>query len=213
MQDILIAMKDPDWDNGTEKQLKQRIKNFVEKLGVELIIIDECQHLGKGTKADDEKAGIVFSDVTDALKRLLDLKIAPIVLVGNEDAAIVFKRNQQLRARLGLPLELPALRQSLDPEAIMLREFILNFASELKKSGAVTVVPNFEEQEILEGIVAVSGGFIGRVARFLKNAAIHAAARGAVTVEPYDLSCVTRSYAIDSKWITTDPFSTPHGGA
>ncbi|WP_168371624.1 ATP-binding protein [Sphingomonas sp. Leaf198] len=211
MQDVLIEMKDPDWDYGTEKQLKQRIKNFVPLLGVELIIIDECQHLGKGTKSDDDKAGVVFSDVTDALKRLLDLKIAPIVLVGNEDAAVVFKRNQQLRVRLGLPLELPALRTALDPEAILLRDFITAFATQLKTSGAVAVEPNFTHETILDGIIEVAGGYVGRIARFLKNAAIHASARDAVTVEPYDLSCVTRGYAIDSKWITTDPFSKPHG--
>lgn len=129
----------------------------------------------------------------------------------DQHAAVVFKRNQQLRARLGLPLELPALRTGLDPEAILLRDFITAFAVQLKASGAVSVEPNFTDKVVLDGIIEVSGGYVGRIARFLKNAAIHASARGAITVEPYDLSCVTRGYAIDSKWITTDPFSSPHG--
>lgn len=198
-QDILLKMKDPDWDYGTEKQLRERISNFVEDLGVELIIVDECQHLRKG--GDD------VSDVTDALKRLLDLGRVPLVLIGNEQAELVFNRNQQLRARLGLPMQLPALNMKRDADRILFKNFVASFSEELMRVGAVEERPLLLEAGVLDALVTVSGGFFGRVARLLKNAALHAGPRGARTIEPYDLSQATREYAIPCKWVDEDPFS------
>ncbi|MFD1787705.1 TniB family NTP-binding protein [Sphingomonas floccifaciens] len=199
LQDILIQMKDPDWMIGTEKQLRERIRNFVVELGVELIVIDECQHL--------HKDGNDVADVTDALKRLLDLGVAPLVLVGNFDAKAVFNRNPQLRARLGLPMYLPAINPKNDAEAIHFRNFVLNFGIQLENCKAVTCSQNLIEATTLEALRIASTGYFGRVSRILKAAAAHAAARGAKGIEDYDLSCVVRELAIPSKWVDCDPFS------
>lgn len=202
LQDILIQMKDPDWDYGTEKQLRQRIRNFVARLGVELIVIDECQHLQKG--------GNDVADVTDAFKRILDMGIAPLVLVGNLDAKEVFNRNKQFRARLGLPLTLPALDTSRDGDAIHFRNFVRGFDDALVACKAFTVPSDLTDPVTLEALIEASGSYFGRVARIIKNAAVHAAARGALMVERYDLSCVVRNYAMPAKWCDHDPFSTPN---
>lgn len=201
LQDILIEMEDPDWDYGTEKQLRQRIRDFVRRLGTELIVIDECQHL--------HKEGSDVTDVTDALKRFLDLGIAPMVLIGNFDAEQVYKRNQQLRARLGLPVTLPALDMKRIKDGVHFRNFVEGFDKALLDGDIVTTSPGLTDDDILEALKVVSGGYFGRVARLLQHAAAHAAARHARTIERYDLSCVTRDYAIPSKWTSTDPFSTP----
>jgi hypothetical protein len=204
LQDILIQMKDPDWDYGTEKQLRQRILNFVARLGVELIIIDECQHLKKG--------GNDVADVTDAFKRFLDMGIAPLVLVGNLDAQHVFDRNKQFRARLGLPLTLRALQVKRSTgDAIHLKNFVLGFDKALSHKEAFGTTSSLASPTTLDALQLASGGYFGRVARIIKNAAIHAAARGALLVETYDLSCVVRDYAMPSKWVEDDPFSTPNG--
>ena len=203
LQDILIQMNDPDWDYGTEKQLRQRIRNFVARLGVELIIIDECQHLQKG--------GTDVADVTDAFKRFLDMGIAPLVLVGNLDARRVFDRNPQFRARLGLPLTLPALdTKNRTSDAIYFRKFVLGFDEALMACKAFTVSSNLTAPAVLDALLEASGSYFGRVARIIKNAAIHAAARGALMVEPYDLSCVVREFAMPARWVDHDPFSTPN---
>jgi hypothetical protein len=202
LQDVLIQMGDPDWDFGTEKQLRQRILKFVKRLGVELIIIDECQHLHKG--------GNDVADVTDAFKRFLDMGIAPLVLVGNLDAQRVFDRNPQFRARLGLPLTLPALNMKRTSDAIHFRNFVLGFDKALANNQAFGTSSNLSSPTTLDALQKASGTYIGRVARIIKNAAIHAAARGAVMIEPYDLSCVVRDYAIPAKWVVDDPFSSPN---
>lgn len=195
-------MDDPDWDYGTEKQLRQRIQRFVRRLGVELIIIDECQHLKKG--------GNDVADVTDAFKRFLDMGIAPLVLVGNLDAGRVFERNPQLRARLGMPLNLPALNMKRTSDAIHFKNFITGFDDALEKAGAFGTKSDLSTPATLNRLQKASGGYFGRAARIIKNAAKHAAARGAHRIEDYDFSCVVRSYAIPSKWVDDDPFSMPH---
>lgn len=198
-QDILIALEDPDWDEGTEKMLRQRVGLFVNRLGVELLIVEECQHL--------RKDGNDVADVTDALKRLLDLGVVPLVLTGNLDSKFFFERNPQLAARLGEPLELRPLNVKSRNGAIMFREFCAKLAQALVVSGILKVAPDLTEPAILDGLVAVSGGHVGRVARLIENALPHAVARGAVTIEPYDLSCLTRNYAMKNKWVDSDPFS------
>lgn len=203
LQDVLIQMDDPDWDYGTEKQLRQRILKFVARLGVELIIIDECQHLHKG--------GNDVADVTDAFKRFLDMGIAPLVLVGNLDAKRVFDRNPQFRARLGLPLTLPALNMKRTADTIYFRDFVVGFDEALERTKAFTSTSSLSQPTTLDALQKVSGCYFGRVARIIKNAAIHAAARGALLVETYDLSCVVREYAIPSGWVDDDPFSAPNG--
>lgn len=203
LQDVLIQMEDPDWDYGTEKQLRQRIRKFVKRLGVELIIIDECQHLQKG--------GNDVADVTDAFKRFLDMGIAPLVLVGNLDAKRVFDRNPQFRARLGLPLTLPALDvKKRTADAVHFRNFVMGFDAALAQLEAFGKTSDLSAPAMLDALQEASGGYFGRVARIIQNAAIHAAARGAQFIEAYDLSCVVRDYAIPAGWVGDDPFSTPN---
>src|SRR3546814_5148096 len=83
-------MHDPDWSTGTEKVLRVRIDEFVRRLGVELLVVDEIQHL--------RREGNDVNDVTDALKRWLDVGSVPLVLVGNMDSQPFFERNKQLRS-------------------------------------------------------------------------------------------------------------------
>jgi hypothetical protein len=199
-QDILIKMKDDEWDKGTEKVLRQRVHEFVRKLDVEAIAVDEIQHLKR------EKGEV--TDVTDALKRLLDLGIVPLICVGDQDSLEFFERNKALAARLGEPLELTPLRKSQRIDAINFKAFCSNYALAMLSKGITTTLADLTTASILEGLLAASGGHIGRVARILQHAARHAAWRGAATVEPYDLSHSVRSYAIP-KWIAFDPFSLP----
>src|SRR3546814_14403390 len=77
-QDVLLEMHDPDWSTGTEKVLRVRIDEFVRRLGVELLVVDEIQHL--------RRAGNDVNDVTDALTRWLDAGSVALVLVRNMES-------------------------------------------------------------------------------------------------------------------------------
>jgi hypothetical protein len=45
----------------------------------------------------------------------------------------------------------------------------------------------------------------------LEHAVEHAAWRGALTVEAYDLSHIARTYAMPMGWVAHDPFSNTDG--
>lgn len=197
-QDILIQMGDPHWQNGSEKVLCQRIDEFCRRLGVAGIAIDEVQHLRRSANA--------VTDVTDALKRLLDKGIVTLVLVGDMDSKALFESNIALAARLGRPLELTPLDQRVGSQAAEFKSFCKRYDAALVATGAVAKSAELTRLETLRSLYAVSGGHVGRVARLLQEALEHAAWRGADTVEPYDLSHAVRNFAMPM-WIDYDPFS------
>jgi len=198
-QDILLMMHDPDWDKGTEKALRVRVSEFVVRLEVEILVIDEVQHL--------RREGNDVNDVTDAIKRFLDTGIVPVVLVGNLDSKPFFERNGQLSSRLGRPLDLTPLDADRTRDLFHFKNFCTRFDEALVQSGASRMPAGLDTAEMLEGLSIASGGHIGRVARILENAVDHAAWRGALTVEPYDLSQTARTYAMPTWKLELDPFS------
>ena len=60
---------------------------------------------------------------------------------------------------------------------------------------------------MLTALIEASGGHIGRAARIIQVALPEALERGAVTLEPYDLSNAVRDYAMELGWVGYDPFS------
>lgn len=198
-QDVLLAMHDPDWNVGTEKALRVRIDEFLRRLGVELLVVDEIQHL--------RREGNDVRDVTDALKRWLDTGSVPLALVGNNDSKAFFERNQQLCARLGAPLDLTPLTVKKQRDSVYFKSFCAKFEGALLSSGAVKMSPGLSDGSILTPLMAASGGHVGRVARILEHAVEHAAWRGGLTIEAYDLSHIVRTYAVPMGWVDHDPFA------
>ncbi len=200
-QEVLRKLDDEFWDaDVSAKVLENRIADFVRKLGVELLIADEVQHLRR--KANDA------NEVTDRLKVFLDRGIVPLVLVGDEDSIPFFRANGKLAARLGNPLELAPL----DPngraaDAKLFKKFCGALDDELMKHRIFASSSMLTSDEMLDALFVVSSGHVGRVARLLSVAAPAAVRRGAACVEPYDLSRATRQFAIGAAWLVTDPFS------
>ncbi|MGI4732289.1 MAG: TniB family NTP-binding protein [Janthinobacterium lividum] len=194
-------MDDEFWDDDVNaKVLENRIADFVRKLGVELLIADEVQHLRR--KANDA------NEVTDRLKVFLDRGIVPLVLVGDEDSIPFFRANGKLAARLGNPLELAPLNPNgRAADAKLFKKFCGALDDELMKHRIFASSSMLTSDEMLDALLVVSSGHVGRVARLLSVAAPAAVRRGAACVEPYDLSRATRQFAIGAAWLVTDPFS------
>lgn len=90
---ILRVMGDPLFDSGTEGNMTQRIKNFVEKCSIEMIILDEFQHL------IDRDTDHVLATASDWLKNFIEEINIPVVLCGLPDSERVFEHNEQLDGR------------------------------------------------------------------------------------------------------------------
>jgi len=211
-QDILIALGDPNFADGTEKALRERIRNWFLEFGVELLVIDEVQHLrgadeakprnGRSTTVAEHRA-----DVSDALKRFLDLGIVPVVFVGDRTSEAFFQLRPQLAARCGTPLDLaPVKAKSAAKQKANFRDFCKDFDKALADCKATRSLAHLDDDDMLDRLIAVSSGHVGRVARLIGEATEHAAWRGAVTVEAWDLSAATRDYAMRTGWIDWNPF-------
>jgi hypothetical protein len=200
-QEILKALGDEYWAQPVSaKLLEDRITDFVRRLDVELLIVDEVQHLRR--KADD--AG----EVTDKLKVFLDRGVVPLVLVGDEDSVEFFRENRKLAARLGERLQL----LPLDPEgsardARLFKRFCAALDEALVANNIFGRSSELTTPATLDLLLRVSGGHVGRVARLIQLAAPAAVWRGAGQVEAFDLSRAVRGYAMENGWVDHDPFA------
>ncbi|WP_287980376.1 ATP-binding protein [Sphingomonas sp.] len=203
---ILKKIGDPhhDQEKVSVETLVTRIEEHSARVGVELIVIDEVQHLDNVTKD--------AMDVLDQLKVFVDEALFPIVFVGDEDSEGFFERNAKFAARLGDPLKLEPLRPLPGtPDAEAFEQFCHRFDLALRKAGAIDRLAGLKNQHLLNGLMEASGGHLGRVARILQVAVPHAVWRGAETLDAYDLSHAVRTYAIKNKWVLHDPYSTKAG--
>ena len=92
---LLKSLEDPWAERGDRINLTLRLYEFIEKCGVELIILDEFQHF-----VDWDSLKILQS-VSDWLKDLINKTHKPVVLIGMPYSDIVFKAigNSQLSRR------------------------------------------------------------------------------------------------------------------
>ncbi|WCP14041.1 hypothetical protein sphantq_02483 [Sphingobium sp. AntQ-1] len=194
--------------------LEQRIEEWVARLGVELIVIDEVQLLATKNErsvTDPDYGSTVLTadafEVTKKLQSFIDRGVVPIVFIGDETSESFFKINGQFAARLGTALELPPLNVKKASDRQQFMNFCKEYDRQLVAQGATPVPTCLTEHAVLTGLIAASGGHIGRAARIIQVAMPAALERGAVTMEAYDLSNAIRDYVMDLGWIDYDPFS------
>ncbi|QMV44011.1 TniB family NTP-binding protein [Cohnella cholangitidis] len=126
---MLEKLGDPLYYKGTEKELTSRLKEYLSGCEVEIIIIDELQHL------IDTDTLRVISKAADWLKQLINEINLPIVFGGVESASNIFLHNEQLGSRF------PErhIYQPFDyetPESIKkFRAYVKNIEKELPLSG------------------------------------------------------------------------------
>lgn len=196
---LLKKLGDPHWEMGNADDLRLRMHEFMIERDVQLLIVDEVQHLNKQS---NER-----SDVTDELKRLLDNGTVPLVLVGDETSLPFFERNTALAGRLGAPLELSPLGMAT---AKLFKEFCRNLDLAMVEADVFPEPANLASNRMLRGLIKASGGHIGRVCRIIEAAVEHAALRDATCVEPFDVSCAIENMAMVAKWVDRNPFK-PRG--
>ena len=196
---ILKLLGDPHWDLGNADDVRERLREFMRFRDVELLIIDEVQHL-KGHSNDKV-------DITDELKRFLDSGIVPVVFAGNEEARDFFASNVQLAARLGDPLELTPLSAKATDDKKLFRQFCIDLDEEMRAAGICRQPSGFGKAGILTGLMKSSGGHVGRVCRIVEVALEHALRRDADMVEAYDLHHAVDAFAISKGYCQKNAFA------
>ena len=198
------------------KVLEQRVEEWVVRLGVELIIVDEIQRLVARPEAVSSGSldpRDLFTDdamaVTRKLQAFLDRGIVPLFFIGDETSPVFFKLNNQFAARLLRPLELKPLDVSKPADRKRFYDFCVAYDAEITSRRITSVRTCLVEEDVLAGLIEASGGHIGRAARIIQVALPAAMARGAITLEAYDLSNAVRDFAMEVGWVDYDPFAVP----
>jgi hypothetical protein len=123
---MLEVLGEPYYYKGSEKDLTFKLKRYLEDGEVELIIIDELQHL---VDTDTKR---VIKKAADWLKQLLNDVNIPIVFSGiREEANKIFKNNDQLDERFPHKIFFSGFKYSDDKQSNEFRAFLKNMDCEL----------------------------------------------------------------------------------
>ena len=198
MMSILQAYGDLHAGHGNELALKIRVFACFERLGTELLIVDEFQHLNyrNGVK----------NDVTDTLKGMLDAGVIPMAFLGTEEAAPMFVRNLQLNGRLLPPCDLDLLTARRPDHQKLFATFVAKLEQVVVERGIMPQRSNLAGDNLLPGLFEVSAGVIGRVCRLFEAALVHALRRDADKLERIDISWATEHWAMEQAFIDRNPF-------
>lgn len=199
MVEILRAFGDPFASRGTEVALKGRAYACFQRFETQILLIDEVQHLRPGSTR-------TTSDSTDALKRLLDGGVVPIVFLGTEEAADLFTRNVQLSSRLHPPADLRTLDRNSEHDRGLLKGFVERLDAKLLEEQLTLHPSPLAHPWVRACLHEVSGGVIGRVSRLLSVAFEISLRRGAEMIEAYDLAEATDRWAVAQDFVSTNPF-------
>lgn len=178
---ILTALKDPKAHRGTASEKTERIQWWLERCGVELILLDEFQHLYYSATL------AVFRDVTDWLKRLISTTDVGIVACGLPEAALVVASNEQLARRFSARIQLTPFR--LDDE-----EDFREFRGFLKALQALLPLPleiPLHEANLARRMHVASYGLLDYLGKVLEGAV---SAAMTANMQTLDLSALAAGF-------------------
>ena len=199
-QDVLLAFGDPNFSRGTQHQLEQRVYHYLNECDVELLIIDEVQHL---IHSETKK---VRWDVAELFKNMLNAKACSIVQSGIEKAKCLLIEDAQLARRACPPVQLHPLRPEIDEERNFFAAFLGKYDEELVKLKITESRNGFLEGQLPSAFMQVSGGVIGIVAKIIGYALDESLCRGATSIELCDLISGTDKWALALEIAPENPF-------
>ncbi|UAJ11078.1 TniB family NTP-binding protein [Glacieibacterium megasporae] len=195
---LLYQVGDQFHDKGSGDAMRRRSYDYLKRRGVQLLIIDEIQHLS--TMTSDRH------DVTDAIKRVLDDGIVPLVLMGTDQAKAMLQRNIQLSNRMLPPCDLRPLDEGSERDYADFKGFVKRLDARMVESKVVRTSSHLDDPQTLACLHEISRGIIGRVVNLVRVALQSAIRRDADYVELCDLASATDNWAVAQGIIEINPF-------
>lgn len=159
-REILLQLNDPlALYESDVTILTKRIIELVPLLKIELIIVDEFQHLV------EKNSNKILARVGDWLKILINKTKCPIILFGMPYSKVVLMANSQLRSRFSIQFHLRPFSYSEGKKHIF-----LGFLKQLDKSLPFEELTGLEKEPLSKKLFAFSGGNM----RSLRNLIFHA---------------------------------------
>ncbi len=206
---LLWDLGDPLPEQGSIPSLTGRLCKLIKKCGVELIILDEFQHL-----VDEDKKKVLQSSA-DWLKTILNMTGVPIVLMGMPWSVNILRKNDQLDRRFPFREKLRDFGWSSPEEQ---REFS-NFLIVLEKTLPLPKPSNLYSGQMPLRLFGATQGIISNVMKLISKAAEKAFEKAIENINidllalAYDEEIASRFSGMDNPFRTAaenlDPFRQP----
>lgn len=201
-EQMLVALGDGLGGKGrNEAQRFSRVCALLAQSGVTLIIFDEIQHL-----ISHETERVAWR-VTEAIKRLLNAGIAPIVLSGDLSADALFKRNPQLRNRMRVPLQLPPLDYANPDDTGYASVFLDRLDQHMVDTGIMHARSNLGAGQIPSALCMASEGALGTACNIVREALQIALSRNARKISAEDIAEAIDCWAIPQGFCKSNPLT------
>jgi hypothetical protein len=206
MQEILFAMGGPT--KGTKSDLTRLVYDHLREKTVELLIIDELQHLisrkDKEKRSDDK--GDDPTAITNTLKSMLIRGSVPMVFVGIIEARFVIFNDSQLAGRNVEEIDYSCLDWTIRCERETFQNYCGKVGLKLKQHALFEQSSNFLMGDIPACLHAASSGRLGMVSRIVEQAALIAVDEKSSQVLREHLKVAVDRWAIPNQVIDYNPF-------
>jgi len=206
MQSILVAMGGST--KGTKSELTRLVYDHLKEPSVELLIIDELQHLipkkDRDKRYDDQGDGPTA--ITDTLKAMLIHGCVPMVFVGIEEARPVIFNSKQLAGRHVEQIDYSCLDWTIPSERKIFLTYCGNVGLKLKQHALFEQSSNFLKGDIPACLLAASSGRVGMVSRIVEQASLIAVDEHSSQVLRPHLEKAVDRWAIPANVIDYNPF-------
>ncbi len=163
---FLRALHDPNPSRGTEWDMISRVHRLIKRCKVQVIFVDEFQHLR------DKDTQKVVHAIADFLKDIINQAHIPMILTGKlGEAESILMANSQLDRRVGTPLVLEPFEWDRSrPETIKeLRTLMRDIDRALPLD-----LSDLQNEEMAFRFFYASDGYLGWIMEIIREAAIRA---------------------------------------
>jgi energy-coupling factor transporter ATP-binding protein EcfA2 len=195
---ILLRLGDPVFDKGSENSLTDRLLQYIQKdmCAVELIIIDEFQHL---IDRDTDK---VLKKASDWIKSFSEDAAVPILICGMPESEKIFERNAQLDDRFSLREEMKSFEYDSEEEVFLFRSFLHNLDKALPFSGR----SNLSDRLLSDKIYYATQGKQRLIKKILVESTVIALKSGRDCIDETDLNIAYSRINTSSRKFAMNPF-------
>lgn len=174
---LLVALGDMNAFSGDLAKLSHRLQWYLKRCGVEMVILDEFQHL------IDSDSSKVISKTADWIKTLLIEVRIPFALVGMPEAVQIFDANPQLSRRFTRRTLIEPLTWARGDAPSDLRMLL----TMVDKGLPFAVLAGLDHPETVAWFYRHTKGILGLVMAIVREAAEFAIDRGSNRLEKEDL--------------------------
>ena len=205
-QEILRALGGPT--KGTTSDLLRLAYDYLNGHNVELLIIDELQHLMREKDKEKDKKGPSEepTNLTNTLKTMLIRGLVPMAFVGIDEARSVVFNDTQLSGRCIKEIDYSCLDWTVHAERKIFEDYCGAVGLKLKQHGLFENKSDFLSGDVPLCLHAASSGRLGVVSRIVEQAALIAVDEGTCQVLRSHLLQAVDVWAIPNNMSSYNPF-------